>query len=688
MKEWYSAAELAALSLPGMPATDRAIQLRSARENWLSRKRESRGGGLEYHVSALPTVAQIKLTVLEKTTAQAAEPAPVLLSRDELWRWFDALPEAKKAKARRCADILDTVETLHRGGVPKDVAVMTVAQHHGVGPSSIYNWFTKVAGRDRSDWLPALAPRHAGRTATVECAPEAWDMLRSDYLRLSAPPFSDCYERTQRAAAVQGWTMPSERTMLRRMRDSVHPAVIVLCREGVEKARRMYPAQERDRSGFHALEAINGDGHRWDIWVEWPDGEVCRPNMVAFQDLYSGLILSHRVDKTANSWAVRLAIGDLIETYGIPKACWLDNGRDFASKWLTGGIPNRYRFKVREEEPAGILTQLRVDIHWTTPYSGQSKPIERAFKDFASDIARHPAFEGAYAGNSPVNKPENYKSRAVKLEDFLKVLASEINVHNDRTGRTAKVCRGRSFRETFSESYIKAPITKATEEQRRLWLLAAEGVTVNSRDGSLKLFGNRYWADFLHLHLGETVAARFDPDFLHDGLHIYRLDGAYLGHAPVVEAAGFDSAEKAQEHNRARKAWLRAARQMAEAEVRMSAAKVAELVPLNLGPAEPPTATVVALPRPVLDLKQAPQPVLTDAQAERHAALVTEFRRPEAAPRDEKAERLERAARIEAQIAAGTASETDAGWFARYSRQPEWKAYKRLAEDFSAAATA
>jgi hypothetical protein len=697
MKEWYTAADLAALGLPGVPSTKAGVLLRANTENWTSRKREGRGGGAEYPLSALPTAAQIKLTLAAQRDAKAqrdtkaatatapAEPAAV--DRNALWAWFAEAPETKKAKARERLAVLEAVEALYHNGVTRDVAVMSVARHHAVSASTLYNWLALVAGHDRSDWLPALAPRHAGRTATVDCDPAAWDMLKSDYLRLSAPPFSDCYGRMVRAAGVQGWTVPAERTLLRRLQATVHPAVITLCREGVEKARRMYPAQERDRSHFHALEAINGDGHRWDIWVEWPDGEVLRPNMVAFQDLYSGLILAHRVDKTANSWSVRLAIGDLIENYGIPKACWLDNGRDFASKWLTGGIPNRYRFKVKEEEPVGILTQLRVNIHWTTPYSGQSKPIERAFKDFASDIARHPAFEGAYTGNSPTTKPENYKSRAIKLEDFLKVLASEINEHNDRIGRTAKNCRGRSFRQTFAESYATAPVTKATEEQRRLWLLAAEGINVNSRDGSLKLMGNRYWAEFLHLHLGETVAARFDPDWLHDGLHVYRLDGAYLGHAPVVEASGFDSAEKAQEHNRARKSWLRAARQMAEAEVRMSAAKVAELVPLNLGPAEPATATVVQLARPTLDLKRGPARSVTPDQEASRDALVVEFRQPEPASGpvpDDRKRRFEKALAFEALLASGgEIGQSEVEWLQRYQGTPEYRAQRQVLDDFA-----
>ena len=39
-----------------------------------------------------------------------------------------------------------------------------------------------------------------------------------------------------------------------------------------------------------------------------------------------------------------------------------------------------FRFKVREEEPTGLLTGLCIKIHWALPYRGQSKPIERAAK--------------------------------------------------------------------------------------------------------------------------------------------------------------------------------------------------------------------------------------------------------------------------------------------------------------------
>ncbi|MCW2248668.1 hypothetical protein M2352_004328 [Azospirillum fermentarium] len=551
MKEWHSAAELAALSLPGLPTTDRAIQLRALRENWRFRKRQGRGGGREYHISVLPTAAQIRLTLLDTARVKTAKPPP--LPSDALWRWFDGLSEEKKARARRCAGILDAVVVLQRSGVPKDEAVATVACRHGVGTSSVYHWFSRVAGRDRADWLPALAPRHAGRTAIRACPQEAWDLFRADYLSPAAPAFSECYSRVQRAAAAHGWPLPSERAMLRRLLDCVHPAVAALCRTGMVKTSPGHPAQEHDPSGFHMLEAAYGHGHGWNLWVEWPDGAVCRPYMVAFLDLSSGVILSYRVDTAASARAVRLALGDLAEIRGIPKVCWFGGGAGFASAWLTGGAPGRYRLRIRDEEPLSTLDGLGVGVHWAAPGDGGAAPAERAFRHVTSGVARHPALQGAGAGGGSAGEAEGRPRRVVALDDFLSVLVSEIGAHNSRIGRMMEKHGGRDVHGGCAQ----APAVRAGGELRRLWLPAAEGVMVNSRDGTIRLSGNRYWANFLSLHLGETVAVRFDPDFLHDGLHVYHRDGTYLGHTPVIEAPGFGDAETALDYARARRAWLR-----------------------------------------------------------------------------------------------------------------------------------
>ncbi|WIA55483.1 transposase domain-containing protein [Sphingobium sp. WTD-1] len=114
----------------------------------------------------------------------------------------------------------------------------------------------------------------------------------------------------------------------------------------------------------------------------------------------------------------RLVFADLFQKWGIPKGLLSDNGRAFASKWLTGGARTRFRFKIRDEDPLGVLTALGITVHWAKPYRGQSKPIERGFRDFCDAIAKHPAFDGAYTGNTPLAKPEDYGSRAIDIETF------------------------------------------------------------------------------------------------------------------------------------------------------------------------------------------------------------------------------------------------------------------------------
>ena len=52
MKEWYSASELA--GLPGMPGTVQRVNSKAKNGCWQSRARKARGGGREYHISALP----------------------------------------------------------------------------------------------------------------------------------------------------------------------------------------------------------------------------------------------------------------------------------------------------------------------------------------------------------------------------------------------------------------------------------------------------------------------------------------------------------------------------------------------------------------------------------------------------------------------------------------------------------
>lgn len=600
MKAWWTAQELALQTLPGLPTTKRKVNEVAAQQGWaermnasgepLSRKRAGRGGGLEYHYSVLPTSAVAALVARGQIITRTEV---VEVPRSEAWAAYDALPEAKKAVAKFRLEILREVEALNRAGHSKTGAVAHVVAIHQAKvrngadeptfkASTVYNWQKAVRGLNRGDWLPALAPLTQGRTATAECDPNAWEFLKGDYLRLAQPSFESCVERLADMAALNGWSIPSPKTLKRRLEREIPAPVMVLAREGYEKLERMFPPMIRDRSEFHALQAVNADGHRWDVFVQFPDKpKPIRPLMLAIQDLYSGKILAWRIAENEGADTVRLAFGDLFRTHGVPDLVWLDNGRGFASKWITGGTPNRFRFKVKAEDPVGVLTALGCEVRWTRPYSGRSKPIERAFRSLCDHGAKHPEFQGAYTGNSVAAKPEDYATRAVPLDVFKAVVGDVIRRHNAKVGRRSRVCRGvLSFDQAYEASLATALVRKATDAQLRMCLLAHEAVTADKLTGAVSLFGNRYWSEFLSEHRGQKVVVRFDPDRLHEEpAHVYSLASEYLGAADLQEAAGFADATAAREHGRARTAWLKSQKAMLDLERRLSATDVAALLP-------------------------------------------------------------------------------------------------------------
>lgn len=590
--------------LPGIPRKAHKIRERANRENWeLELRPRADGRGIEraYLDTALPIETQ---AALARATGSALASSTV----DDT-----AHRETVVTRVRLVRAALELISN----GTPRTDAYAAAASGTEYSSRSVQRFVRETHGKPETTWVELLAPRYRqGEQAQAECHPAAWDYLRSDYLRASKPAFAACYRRLLTVAGAQGWSpIPSEKTLLRRIEREVPRETTILLRDGREALERVYPAQERDRSAIEVMGAWNADGHRADVMVRWPDGETARPIILGFQDVRSGKIVSHRVDRTENQDQVRLAFAQAVERYGAPDHCYLDNGRAFASKWFTGGSKWRFRFKVREEDTAGLLIQLGVTVHWTTPYHGQSKPIERAWRDLAENVSRHPAFEGAYLGNSTSTKPHNYGSRVVDLADFLRVLDAQVKEHNARVGRRGRGCEGRSFDEIFTEGYERAVVRRVTDGQRRLLLLAADKVKVRTESAALHFYGNRFWASELVALKGEAVTVRFDPDHIQQGLFVYKADGSYVCHAELQEAAGFNDTTAARDHARKRTQFVKAAKKLAEAEQTLEASELDRLH-LEAQGAPEPAPKPARVVRPAFGVTKSPEVEKRDTEQE------------------------------------------------------------------------
>ena len=516
-------------------ARESAANSRAGREKArkaIARLRESLGA-LEASLDAAPAV---KRKPRRSKKAAARRQRPAVMSEAELNARWARLDDARRAraalKAKAAAAAADARE---RDGVKLRAACEAAAQGTEWSAATVLDWYygkggaAGLADYPRHLWPLAIAPKHLGGTAEAEC----------------------------------------------------DPAAVTLAREGPEALARRRPAQIRERPQ-RAMEAVNADGHEIDVFVRWPGAaKPVRPTLVAWQDIHSGKILSWRIDRTENADGYRLSFADLLRGYGIPQHVFVDNGRAIAAKGLTGGKANRYKFKVKRDDPVGLLTQLmgQENIHWTTPYHSQSKPIERAFRDLATDIAKDHRLRGAYTGNKPDAKPENYGSKAAPLEKFLEVMADGVKRHNARRGRRGLGLEGRSFDEAFRESYEKhaAGIPKPTEAQLSRWLLGAKGIRAHKTSGAVELFGTRYWSERLSEKLAgrsaekRQVVVRFDPDRLGRPVTVETLDGKLIGKAEPQGAVKFIDTQAARGQARDQARLRRNAREQLEIHRRMGA---------------------------------------------------------------------------------------------------------------------
>ncbi|WP_353613036.1 transposase domain-containing protein [Mangrovibacter phragmitis] len=621
--EWVSANEVAGIA--GLPTTPRrtrdTLERMVAGRTELRRKREG-SKAFEYHISALPPqvraefltskglietgVGLITLPENNKKTVASAES----FERQKLWQHWEKASNEQRLRAEHRAKAVALVAELQDSGLTLRLAMATAAKKLQMSEGSLRNLYYRVQNRSRDLWAPVLLDRRLReKRKTNREAPiseDAWQFFLGDYLRPEEPCFTKSYELLVIAAREYGWEIPSERTLRRRVEREVDVRVIVATRKGDNALARMFPSQQRTVAQLSAMEWINGDGYQHNVFVRWYNGEVIRPKTWVWQDVHSRKIIGWRTDVSENSDSIRLSLMDAISDFGKPEHVTIDNTRAAANKWLSGGVPNRYRFKVKPDDPMGILPLLGIQVHWTSVIGGkgwgQAKPVERSFGigGLGDYIDKHPSLAGAYTGPNTQNKPDNYGDRVVDVETFLAAVNEGIAMYNAKTGRNTEMCRGEySFDQAFENSYRNAIVTRLSDEQIRQLMLPAEAVTVKPTGEFLlesggTLFGrkNSYWNPALANLRKRKITVRFDPRNLHSEVACYDLDGRFLCMAECRSAVAFGDTETGREHSRQRKQMMSHTKRAARAQRRMTAIEVNDLLP-DVAPPEPPQRHVV-----------------------------------------------------------------------------------------------
>ncbi|VVP59739.1 hypothetical protein PS900_06105 [Pseudomonas fluorescens] len=479
------------------------------------------------------------------------------------WSGLESLSEKALAEAKRRHEIVCAFEALQKSGAPKMQCYQIMAEQHGESGTTVWRWFKQVKGLPRKEWLPALAPRWKGKAQCAEFSEDAWAFIKSEWGRQSQPSLAAVYRRCQQLAQQNGWDLPSVNTVERRI--NAEPAWWqVYVRQGKEALSQMYPAAQRDYSSLALHQMWVSDGRKADLFCRWPDGTISRPIVLGWLDVRTRMCLGYEVGRVENADLIRLAFrAAASNSKALPSEALLDNGRGYASKMLTGGQPTRYRFKVKEEDTPGILTLLGINVIWATPGHGQSKPIESWWRTVAQ-IDKRTEFQGAYCGNRPDAKPEEFDiKKAVPIEQYLSALKEDIAAYNLRPhrGDSMELSSPMSMYQQLAEHTV---IRSPAAEQLRMCLLTAESVRLNE-DHSVTILGNRYWTERMaDLPNRGPYAVRFNPENASDPVSVY--SGArFLCEAPLIAKTGFRDQEAAKTHTRARNQFVKAKKQEAHA---------------------------------------------------------------------------------------------------------------------------
>ena len=200
--------------------------------------------------------------------------------REDLWNQYGKAKTPKKNKAlRRNEILLSWRRRVEVEGMTEVAAAKITAQEYAIKSiTTLYTWRKKVKSVDRVDQVAVLIGQGAGRKSGFDAENQASNppfivYLLQDYLRRPPPTAKSCYRRTVIKAKETGWKIIEYRTVLNWIA-KLSPLLVTRMREGPDAVAKLYPSQQRDKTVFHALEGVNGDGYEFDIWVDFGEGVV------------------------------------------------------------------------------------------------------------------------------------------------------------------------------------------------------------------------------------------------------------------------------------------------------------------------------------------------------------------------------------------------------------------------------
>ena len=454
--EYIDMKGIANLKVYGLPATVRGLNKLAEREQWQSRKRQGRGGGLEYAVSSLPAAVQEAIRAKESAKLLANVPAlpttaaiqqkpnrkmqqlGLIPTDDALSALNDRQMQVANARCALVGYVLTlyeseqlglglkeavqyVVEQVQTGKLPEDKMhfVQVANDRHGkkqqgLSFPTLYRWVRAFrSASSRNERLAVLAPKKTKEKTAPEQLGWLNDFL-GYYLNSNKPTIVAAMKRMAVDYTARGKIMPSY-DQVQNVVKKLPPYVKNRGRETGSAYRQRLPYVRRDWSVLNPNDVWVGDGHSFKAKIQHPiTGQPAVLEFTMIVDGCTSAIMGWSVSLAENTLAVADALRHGMQHYGIPLIYYSDNGAGQTAKLL-------------DHDLTGILPRLGVEHATGIPGNPQGRArIERLWKNTAIELAKtYPTYQGKDADRETVRKTSNALQSAYKAEAAGKELSPQ-----------------------------------------------------------------------------------------------------------------------------------------------------------------------------------------------------------------------------------------------------------------------
>lgn len=418
-KNYLSAIDIANLNLENAPKTPVGVRIRAEKEGWNIKNKNGKGGGIVYDINSMPE--NLRVEILEKTLISEKKQDLDFFNEKEVFEnCTKNLTERQRLCVKSRLGLVNLIEEIMLNGKSKKDAIFMVLKSYKTQLASqelrdmLENSSFRAINKNKGLSVRTLeqfmsdagkANSYAERIAnlTPVISKDKKSPLDIPYMSLfleiyqnpNGISFTSAYEQMVSILKKQNPNMKILKMNGFRRNFMNLPQEIRLKNRltgGALKEKQAFI--RRDWSVLKPNDCWVGDGHAMKLKVEHPNhGRPFTPELTLIIDAASRMVTGWGLSLSENALAIREALRNGVEKFGIPAIYYSDNGGGQANSML--------------DDPAhGTMVMLGIKHTTGIPGNPQARGIiERLNKTLALKIAqKFETFYGKDADPTNVNK--------------------------------------------------------------------------------------------------------------------------------------------------------------------------------------------------------------------------------------------------------------------------------------------